>query len=85
VQDEVDALPHRELCESPDGAVEIESWVVEHERSGEPRRVIAACLLDDGRRAWATSEDADVVADLRSGEEQIGRRVKVTPDGSLLL
>jgi acetyl-CoA C-acetyltransferase len=85
VQDEVDALPRRELCESPDGAVEIESWVVEHERSGEPRRVIAACLLDDGRRAWATSEDPDVVADLRSGEEQIGRRIKVTPDGSLLL
>jgi len=85
VQDEVDALPRRELCESPDGPAQVESWVVEHGRSGEAERVIATVLLDDGRRAWATSEHADVVAEMRSGDEQIGRKVKVTPDGSLAL
>jgi acetyl-CoA C-acetyltransferase len=85
VQDEVDALPRRGLCERPDGPATIESWVVQHDRDGARERVFAACLLDDGRRAWATSDDADVVAELRSGAEQIGRPVKLTPDGNLLL
>lgn len=85
VQDEVDALGRRELCESPDGAATVESWVVTHDRDGAPARALAACLLDDGRRAWATSADADVVAELRSGDEQIGRTVKLTPDGDLHL
>jgi acetyl-CoA C-acetyltransferase len=85
VQPAVDALPRRELCEEPDGAAQIESWTVQHGRSGEPERAIATCLMDDGRRAWATSEDADVVAEMRSGEEQIGRTVKLRPDGALVL
>jgi acetyl-CoA C-acetyltransferase len=85
VQDAVDAQPTRTLCEEPDGPAQIESWVVQHDRSGEPERVIAPVLLDDGRRAWATSEHTDVLADMRSGDEQIGRRVKVTPEGALVL
>ncbi|HEY8527695.1 MAG TPA: acetyl-CoA acetyltransferase [Acidimicrobiales bacterium] len=85
VQPAVDALGSRELCEEPDGEATVESWVVEHDRSGEPTRVIATCLLDDGRRAWGISEDADVVAEMRSGAEQIGRTVKLTPDGSIAL
>ncbi|HEX8804455.1 MAG TPA: acetyl-CoA acetyltransferase [Acidimicrobiales bacterium] len=85
VQDEVDTLPTRALCEEPDGPAEVESWTVAHDRDGAPERVIAACLLDDGRRAWAGSDHPDVVADLRSGAEQIGRTVKLTPTGDLLL
>jgi acetyl-CoA C-acetyltransferase len=86
-QDEVNAaaLPRRELAEEAEGPVAIESWVVEHDRDGEPRRALAACLLDDGRRAWAWSEDPDTVAELRSGAEQIGRAVKIGLDGVLLL
>jgi len=84
VQDEVDALPRREVCEQPDGPATVESWVVGHDRAGEPERAVVACLLDDGRRAWATSEDSDVVAELRDGGEQIGRAVKLTPDGALV-
>ncbi len=85
VQDEVDALGARDLCESPDGAATIETWVVSYGRDGTPEKAVAACLLDDGRRAWATSTDTDVVAELRDGGEQIGRTVKLTPDGDLLL
>jgi acetyl-CoA C-acetyltransferase len=89
VQDRVDALGGRELCESVDdaaaGTATVESWVVVHDREGAPERVLAACLLDDGRRAWAFSDDAGTVAEMRSGAEQIGRAVKVDPDGALLL
>ena len=85
VQDAVDALPRRAVAPSPDGPARVESWVVQHDRTGSPERAIAACLLDDGRRAWGVSTDADVVAELRSGAEQIGRKVELGPDGDLRL
>jgi acetyl-CoA C-acetyltransferase len=85
VQDEVDALPRREVCPDADGPAVVESWVVEHDRDGSATRAIAACLLDDGRRAWGTSTAGDVVAELRAGDEQVGRPVKLTPAGELLL
>jgi acetyl-CoA C-acetyltransferase len=89
VQAEVDALPTRELFEGSDGdgaeKATVESWVVVHGREGEAERVLAACLLDDGRRAWAASDDADTVTEMRSGAEQIGRAVTVGPSGKLLL
>jgi acetyl-CoA C-acetyltransferase len=85
VQDEVDTTGAREVCESPDGPATIESWVVTYGRHAQPERAVAACLLDDGRRAWATSTDAAVIAELRGGDEQVGRTVKLTPEGDLLL
>jgi acetyl-CoA C-acetyltransferase len=85
VQAEVDELPTRALADQVDDEVTVESWVVAHGRDGTPERVLAACLTDDGRRAWANSEDDDTVAELRSGAEQIGRRVKIGPDGGLRL
>ncbi|HET9610421.1 MAG TPA: acetyl-CoA acetyltransferase [Acidimicrobiales bacterium] len=89
VQHEVDRLPRREVCESVDdtgaGTATVESWVVPHGRDGGPERVLASCLLDDGRRAWAFSDDEATVAEMRSGAEQIGRAVKVDPAGALLL
>ena len=63
----------------------VESWVVVHGREGAPERVLAACLLDDGRRAWAYSDDEATVAEMRSGAEQIGRHVKVDAAGLLHL
>lgn len=86
VQDEVDALPRRELCEEPDGGGEIESWVVTHDRDGQPERVLATVILEDsGARAWADNRHPDVLAEMTSGAEQIGRAVKLRPDGTLLL
>ena len=88
VQDAVDALPTRELCEqvdAPGTGATIESWVVVHGRDGAAEKALVACLLADGRRAWAAADDADTVAELRSGAEQIGRAVTLDPDGALLL
>lgn len=89
VQPEVDALPRREVCETVDdsvgGTATVESWVVAHARDGAPERVLASCLLDDGRRAWAGSDDEATVTEMRSGAEQIGRSVKIDPAGTLLL
>jgi acetyl-CoA C-acetyltransferase len=89
VQEAVDALPRREVCEVVDdsvgGTATVESWVVFHDRDGAPERVLASCLLDDGRRAWASSDDAGTVAEMRSGAEQIGRSVKIDAQGALLL
>jgi acetyl-CoA C-acetyltransferase len=87
VQDRVDAFGHRDLCESVDDrtAATVESWVVVHDREGAPERVLAACLLDDGRRAWVFSDDAGTVAEMCAGAEHIGRAVKIDPEGALLL
>ena len=89
VQHEVDRLPRREVCESVDdtgaGTATVEAWVVPHGRDGGPERVLASCLLADGRRAWAFSDAEATVAEMRSGAEQIGRAVKVDPAGALLL
>jgi acetyl-CoA C-acetyltransferase len=84
-QDDVEPMPCRELAEALDGTATIESWAVQHGRDGEAERVLAACLLDDGRRTWTGSDDADIVAEMRSGAEQAGRVVKIGPEGALLL
>ena len=79
----MDALPRREVCVGNDGPAVVESWVVVHDREGEPERVLASCLLDDGRRAWASSDDPATVAEMVSGAEQIGRAVKIGAGGDL--
>jgi acetyl-CoA C-acetyltransferase len=85
VQDDVDALPRREVLE-PSGApgaaapalpAELESWTVLHDRDNRPEKAIATVLLDDGRRAWGVSTEGPVLAELISGAEQIGRKVEV--------
>ncbi|HET6832408.1 MAG TPA: acetyl-CoA acetyltransferase [Acidimicrobiales bacterium] len=84
-QDQAEPMPRRELAEAVDGTATVESWAVQHGRDGEAERVLAACLLDDGRRAWALSDDADTVAEMRTGAEQVGRVVKIGPEGALLV
>jgi acetyl-CoA C-acetyltransferase len=84
-QEEAEATPHRELAETVDGTATVESWVVQHGRDGEPERVLVAGLLDDGRRTWASSDDGDIVAEMRAGAEQVGRVVKIGPEGTLSL
>ena len=76
LQDEVDALPTRELAESHEGPITVEAWTVMHGRDGSPENGIAVGLVDDGRRAWATSTDPDVVKAMVA-EELGGRRVQV--------
>jgi acetyl-CoA C-acetyltransferase len=84
-QVQAEATPTRELAEDVDGTATVESWVVQHGRDGDAEAVQVACLLDDGRRTWASSDDSDTVAEMRAGAEQVGRVVKVGPDGALSL
>jgi acetyl-CoA C-acetyltransferase len=85
-QAEIDAMPRRELAEIADaaGAATIEAYTVMHSREGEPELAIAACLLDDGRRAWGTSSAGDTAASMCDGE-WVGRAVVLGEDGSLNL
>ena len=54
------------------------------DREGSPERSIASCLLADGRRAWGTSESADVTAAMCDGE-WVGRSVDLDADGDIRL
>lgn len=85
-QDQVDAMPRRDLASPEDaaGPATIEAYTVMHDRDGQPEFSIAACLLADGRRAWATSSDGDVHLALMDGE-WVGRPVTLTADATLHL
>ena len=80
-QDEVDALPSRELCEDPDGTATVETWTVMHDRANQPEQVILTALLPDGRRAWGVSTEPAVAKALVT-EDVAGRPVALRPDGS---
>ncbi len=80
-QDEIDALPHRELCEEPDGHADIEAWTVMHDRDGSPETGILVAILDDGRRAWGVTTEPSIVKTMLS-EDLAGRRAALRPDGT---
>ncbi|MEP7113758.1 MAG: acetyl-CoA acetyltransferase [Ilumatobacteraceae bacterium] len=83
-QDEIDALPGRELAEPADaaGTATIEAYTVMHARDGEPETAIAACLLPDGRRAWGMSSGAGLATAMCDGE-WVGTRMTLTETGIL--
>jgi acetyl-CoA C-acetyltransferase len=84
-QDQIDAMPRRELADAADaaGATTIEAYTVMHSREGEPEHAIATCILDDGRRAWGTSDDPALVVAM-CDSEWVGRAVELDPAGTLL-
>jgi acetyl-CoA C-acetyltransferase len=69
-QDQIDALPRRELADIDEaaGPATIEAYTVMHDRAGSPETVFASCLLADGRRAWATSAAGDLASAMCDGE-----------------
>lgn len=83
-QDEIDALPRRDLASPADaaGSATIESHTVMFSRDGTPEQAITTCLLADGRRAWGLSKASDVTAALCEGD-WVGRDVTLTADGDL--
>jgi acetyl-CoA C-acetyltransferase len=83
-QDEIDALPKRELADLADaaGPAEIEAYSVMFSREGEPNRAIASCLLADGRRAWGTSSDPTIASAMCDGE-WVGLSVTLGDAGDL--
>ena len=87
-QSTIDALEQRELASTDQAASDvagqatIEAYTVMHNRDGEPETAIAAVLLKDSRRAWATSLDLQVATALCT-DEWVGRKVNLNPDGKL--
>ena len=83
-QDEIDAMPRRELAEPADaaGAATIEAYTVMFDRDGAPETALAATLLADGRRAWGTSADAALAAAMCEGE-WVGRAAQLDDEGTL--
>ena len=83
-QAQIDALPRRELARPADaaGTATVEAYTVMFDRAGAPERAISTCLLDDGRRAWGTSEASDVTTAMCDGE-WVGRPVELDADGNL--
>jgi len=79
-QDEIDALPSREVAPDFDGEATVETFTIMHGKDGQPEQGIVALLLDDGRRAWGTTDDADDVA-MMAAEDVIGRRVRRSAEG----
>jgi acetyl-CoA C-acetyltransferase len=57
----VDALPRREPAGDVDGDVVIEATSVTFERDGTPSLALITALTPDGRRALATTRDADAM------------------------
>jgi acetyl-CoA C-acetyltransferase len=84
VQADIDALPTVELADATDaaGPATVEAYTVMHGRVGDPELGIATCLVPDGRRAWGTTTDPDLLAALREGE-WVGRAVSLDGDGLL--
>lgn len=83
-QDEIDALPSREVAADHEGPATIESWVVMHDRESVPEAAFVALLTDDGRRAWGTSTDTATLQTMVA-EDMIGRPVHRAADGTVTL
>lgn len=82
VQAAVDALPTRQAVMGHEGPATVETYTVMHDRDGAPEVSYVACLLDDGRRAWGTSRDTDVMAALMA-DELVGAGAKLHADGGI--
>ena len=83
-QDEIDALPSRDVAADHDGPATIESWVVMHDRENRPESGFVAALTADGRRTWGTTTDPGTLA-VMVAEDMIGRAVHRAADGSVEL
>jgi acetyl-CoA C-acetyltransferase len=84
-QAEVDDRPGRALSTDHDGPVTVETYTVMHGRDGRPELAIAATLTPEGERAWATTDDATVLATLLDGDEHVGDPAHRTAEGRLSL
>jgi len=80
-QEQVDAFAGREALVDWEGPVEIEAYTVAH-RGGEPRKGIASCLTEDGRRTWGCVEDEAAMQAMMQ-EEFCGRRGHLDGAGQL--
>ena len=74
----------REVAEPADAEATAETCTLIYDKSGPPSYGILFALLDDGRRALAKSDDADVMAAME-GDGFLGSRVRLRADRSFSL
>ena len=82
LQNQVDAMPRREVAVEHDGEATIETYVVMYDADAKPSVAHTACLLDDGRRTWANVTDGDTVSAMMR-EEFCGRSGRIDGAGAL--
>jgi acetyl-CoA C-acetyltransferase len=80
----IDRLPRRHLATPAEaaGRATIEAYTVMHDRDGRPETALAATLLADGRRAWASSTEPAIATAMCAGE-WVGRPVTLDAEGVL--
>ena len=85
-QDEIDRLPRREVAEGDDaaGLATVESFTVMHSREGAPETAHASFLRNDGRRAWGSTSNSEIVTTMSTGE-WVGTSATVMADGTFAL
>ena len=84
-QDEADAAPRRDVvADDHAGPITVEGYTVMHGRDGSREVGFVAGLLDDGRRAWCSATDPELLAAL-VGEECCGRPARRWADGTVTL
>ncbi|MDQ6696344.1 MAG: hypothetical protein M3Z46_02660, partial [Actinomycetota bacterium] len=83
-QGEVDAAPTRQVADDWSGPVTVETGTVMHSRDGEPENGLLALLLDDGRRAWGSTQDPDALK-LMMTDDLVGQPAQISAEGSVTL
>ena len=82
-QGDADAAPQRGVADDEhEGPVTVEAYTVMHGRDGSREAGFVAALLSDGRRTWATTHDADLMAALTE-EDHCGQPAHRRGDGSI--
>jgi acetyl-CoA C-acetyltransferase len=80
IQQQIDALPHPEVIEQPQGRGRIETYTVVHRREGPFMGIVIGRDENDRRFAAVTPSDPATLAGLEAGE-QVGRTGNVGPSG----
>ena len=80
VQEEIEASPKREVEENPIGKSVVEAYTVLHGREG-PEKALMTTLMEDGKRALASTSDAQTMQSMMS-EEYVGKTVEFSASGS---
>ena len=84
LQRQIDALPHPDVIELPQGPATIETYTVVHKREGPFMAIIVGRDANGRRFAANTPDDAATLAGLEMGE-QVGRPGSVTQAGDINL
>ena len=80
VQEEIETSPKREVEENPIGKSVVEAYTVLHGREG-PEKALMTTLMEDGKRALASTSDAQTMQSMMS-EEYVGKTLEFSANGS---